>query len=146
IVLEEGLDGGAGQNNQRINLGEALVRLRSLIMGSRARRRAAAIETVGCGLLPRFRLGAKRTCREGRKRGVERPAPKWCLHRPPFLPVHVSRPRTIFSNARGLEANAPAEAPESPSQRRRSSPTSAPFRRHTRLSVRFDEHVATNVT
>src|SRR5262249_60221288 len=55
IVLEEGLDGGAGQNNQRINLGEALVRLRSLIMGSRARRRAAAIETVGCGLLPRFR-------------------------------------------------------------------------------------------
>src|SRR5262249_45543176 len=35
---------------------------------------------------------------------------------------------------RGLEANAPAQAPGFPSQRRRSSPTSAPSRRHTRLS------------
>src|SRR5258706_2971331 len=34
----------------------------------------------------------------------------------------------------GLMCSAPAEAPEFPSQRRGSSPTSAPSRRHTRLS------------
>src|SRR5215510_6094860 len=51
----------------------------------------------------------------------------------------VIRLRTTYSwrhiywqfshHRRGLEANAPAEAPDSPLQRRRSSPTSAPSRR-----------------
>jgi hypothetical protein len=42
--------------------------------------------------------------------------------------------RQFSHHWRGLEANAPAESPEFPSGRRGSSPTSAPSRRHTRLS------------
>src|SRR5258708_9289514 len=47
----------------------------------------------------------------------------------------ATRPSAVFPHhRRGLEANAPAEAPEFPSERRGSSPTSGPSRRHTRLS------------
>src|SRR5262249_43162453 len=48
--------------------------------------------------------------------------------------THGDTPSAVLHHWRGFEANALAEALEFPSQRRRSSPTSAPSRRHARLS------------
>src|SRR5262245_43415918 len=45
----------------------------------------------------------------------------------------ATRPSAVFPPLERSETNAPAEAPELPSPRRGSSPTSAPSRRHTRL-------------
>src|SRR5262245_57370121 len=53
----------------------------------------------------------------------------------PYNVLMATFPSAVFPPLEGgLEANAPAGAPEFPSQRRASSPTSAPSRRHTRLS------------
>src|SRR5262245_36426978 len=46
----------------------------------------------------------------------------------------ATRPSAVFPPLERSEANAPAEMPELPSPRRGSSPTSAPSRKHTRLS------------